>query len=67
MDGQQTSKTRKGDREIISVSLPLPLYSDLIDVCARYSLNRSALISQAIADRLRNLTLGGYSNAENKV
>ena len=49
------SKTRKGDREIISVSLPLPVYYAMVDACEKYDLNRSAMIASAIAEYLRGL------------
>ena len=49
------SKTRKGDREIISVSLPIPVYDALQEVCDHYDINRSAFIASAIADSLRQL------------
>lgn len=49
------SKTRKGDREIISVSLPLPVYDAMQKVCEHYNVNRSAMIASAIADYLREL------------
>lgn len=52
-----TSKTRKGEREIISVSLPLPVYDALQDVADHYSMNRSALIAKAITDYLKDLGL----------
>ena len=55
MDG--TSKTRKGDREIISVSLPIPVYDALMELCDRYNLNRSSMIASAIADYLREFGL----------
>lgn len=51
----ETSKTRKGDREIISVSLPLPVYDKMIEVCEHYNMNRSAMIASAISDYLRSL------------
>lgn len=44
------SKTRKGERQIISVSLPLPVYEALQRLADQYSVNRSALIAKAIAD-----------------
>ena len=50
-----TSKTRKGDREIISVSLPIDLYDVMENVCDHYNMNRSAMIASAIADYLRSL------------
>lgn len=49
------SKTRKGDREIISVSLPLEVYDKMQEVCERYNMNRSSMIASAIADYLRTL------------
>lgn len=49
------SKTRKGDREIISVSLPLEVYDKMQEVCDRYNMNRSSMIASAIADYLRTL------------
>lgn len=52
---KETSKTRKGDREIISVSLPLPVYDKMIEVCEHYNMNRSAMIASAISDYLRSL------------
>lgn len=50
-----TSKTRKGDREIISVSLPLPVYDALQKVCNHYNMNRSSMIASAIAAYLSDL------------
>ena len=47
------SKTRKGDREIISVSLPLPVYDAMQELCEHYNLNRSSMIASAIANYLR--------------
>ena len=52
-DGQ--SKTRKGDREIISVSLPLPVYDAMQEVCDHYNMNRSSMVASAIAEYLRSL------------
>ena len=49
-----TSKTRKGEREIISVSLPLPVYDALIELCDHYNMNRSSLVATAIANYLRD-------------
>ena len=49
------SKTRKGEREIISVSLPLPVYDAMEKVCDHYNMNRSAMVANAIADYLRSL------------
>lgn len=42
------SKTRKGDREIISVSIPLALYDAMQELCDHYNMNRSSMISKAI-------------------
>ena len=47
------SKTRKGDREIISVSLPLSVYDALSELCNHYNMNRSSLVATAIANYLR--------------
>ena len=49
------SKTRKGDREIISVSLPLPVYDAMQEVCDHYNMNRSSMVASAIAEYLRSL------------
>ena len=51
----EMSKTRKGDREIISVSLPLPVYDAMQEVCDHYNMNRSSMIASAIAEYLRTL------------
>lgn len=48
-----TSKTRKGEREIISVSLPLPVYDAMQELCDHYNMNRSSLVATAIANYLR--------------
>ena len=49
------SKTRKGDREIISVSLPLPVYDAIQELCDHYNMNRLSMIASAIADYLRKM------------
>ena len=49
------SKTRKGDREIISVSLPLHVYDAMQEVCDYYNMNRSSMVASAIAEYLRSL------------
>ena len=49
------SKTRKGDREIISVSLPVALYDAMEEVCEQFNMNRSAMIASAIAGYLERL------------
>ena len=56
-DGKTISKTRKGDREIISVSLPLEVYDKMVELCDHYNLNRSAMIASAIANYLRDMGL----------
>ena len=61
MQDGKISKTRKGDREIISVSVPLSLYDAMEEVCEHYNLNRSAMISSAIEEYLRSL---GYKVGE---
>lgn len=50
-----TSKTRKGDREIISVSLPIALYDAMEEVCDHFNMNRSAMIATAIANYLKSI------------
>ena len=54
MQDGKISKTRKGDREIISVSLPLEVYDRMQELCDHYNLNRSSMIASAIADYLRD-------------
>ena len=54
-DGKTISKTRKGDREIISVSLPLPVYDAMQELCDHYNINRSSMIASAIANYLREM------------
>ena len=48
MNGNNT--TRRGDREIISISLPVSVYENLTFICKNLNLNRSALISVAIEE-----------------
>lgn len=57
LDGKNVSKTRKGDRVIISVSLPLEVYDMMEEVCDHYHLNRSAMIASAIVRYLESLGL----------
>ena len=54
-DGQRISKTRKGDREIISISLPLHIYDAMQETCEHYNMNRSSMVAFAIANYLRSL------------
>lgn len=53
--GDKISKTRKGDREIISVSLPLEVFDKMEELCDHYNMNRSAMIASAIANYLREM------------
>ena len=55
MKDGNTSKTRKGDREIISVSLPIVIFDAMEELCDHYNMNRSAMIASAIADYLRSV------------
>ena len=49
------SKTRKGDREIVSVSLPLELYDKMQEICEHFNMNRSNMVATAIANYLESL------------
>lgn len=55
MQDGKMSKTRKGDREIISVSLPLEVYDKMKELCDHYNMNRSAMVASAIANYLREM------------
>ena len=55
MQDGKMSKTRKGDREIISVSLPLELYDRMEEMCDHFNMNRSAMIATAIANYIREM------------
>lgn len=55
MQDGKTSKTRKGDREIISVSLPLEVYDKMEELCDHFHMNRSALVAASIANYLRDM------------
>ena len=57
MQDGKMSKTRKGDREIISVSLPLEVYDKMEELCDHYNMNRSAMVATAIANYLREMGL----------
>ena len=46
------TSTHKGDREIISVSLPVSLYDSMQELCEHYNINRSAMIAKAIKSYL---------------
>ena len=54
MQDGKISKTRKGDREIISVSLPLEVYDKMQELCDHYNINRSSMVASAIAQYLRD-------------
>lgn len=54
-DGKTISKTRKGDREIISVSLPLEVYDKMEELCDHFNMNRSAMVASAISNYLRDM------------
>lgn len=56
-DGKTISKTRKGDREIISVSLPLEVYDKMEELCDHFNMNRSAMVATAITNYLREMGL----------
>lgn len=51
------SKTRKGDREIISVSIPVSVYEQMQKLCDHYDMNRSSMITSAIVDYLHKFGL----------
>lgn len=51
------TKTRKGQRQIVSVSLPLPVYDALRELEERISINRSAIIAKAISEYLKDIGL----------
>ena len=55
MQDGRISKTRKGDREIISISLPLSVYDVMKDVCDHYNMNRSSMITNAVIDYLKKV------------
>ena len=50
-----TNKTRKADRMIISISVPIPLYEKMEELCDHFNMNRSAMISSAIKSYLREM------------
>ena len=57
MQDGKMSKTRKGDREIISVSLPLEVYDKMEELCDHFNMNRSAMVATAIVNYLREMGL----------
>lgn len=57
MSENRSSKTRKGDREIISVSVPVAIYDKMTELCDHFNINRSAMISSAITKYLQDMGL----------
>ena len=51
------TKTRRGQRQIVAVSLPLPVYDALKELEERISINRSAIIAKAISEYLKDIGL----------
>lgn len=49
------NKTRKGQRQIVSVSLTLPVSEALERLELQFNINRSGFINDAIAEKLNNL------------
>ena len=49
------NKTRKGQRQIVSVSLTLPVSEALEKLELQFNINRSGFINEAIAEKLNNL------------
>ena len=51
----KNGSNNKNGRQIISVSLPAPLYDALLEVVDHYNINRSDFVARAIRDRLKEL------------
>ena len=49
------NNSRKGDRQIMSVALPVSVYDVLMQVCEHYDKSRSEFITRAICAYLRDL------------
>ena len=49
------AKTRKGQRQIVSVSLTLPVSEALERLELQFKINRSGFINDAIAEKLNSL------------
>ena len=49
------NKTRKGQRQIVSVSLTLPVSEALERLELQFKINRSGFINDAIAEQLNSL------------
>lgn len=54
-DGTNKRSTRSGEREIVSVSLPIALYDAMQEVCEHFNMNRSAMIANAVSAYLKEL------------
>ena len=52
------AKTMKGQRQIVSVSLTLPVADALEKMSIQYNINRSQFICDAIAEKLNRLGMG---------
>ena len=52
-------KTRKGQRQIVSVSFPVPVFEELDEFCTVHCCNRSELVSKAVAAFLSGLVHSG--------
>lgn len=55
MRGGTKNKTRKGQRQIVSVSLTLPVSEALERLELQFKINRSSFINDAIAEKLNSL------------
>lgn len=49
------NKTRKGQRQIVSVSLTLPVSEAMEKLELQFNINRSGFINDAIAEKLNSL------------
>ena len=49
------NKTRKGQRQIVSVSLTLPVSDALEKMELQYHINRSSFINEAISEKLEKM------------
>ena len=54
---KDSNKTASPGREIISVSVPLPIYNAMEILCSKFSMNRSAMITKAIISYLESMGL----------
>ena len=58
MKDETKAKTMKGQRQIVSVSLTLPIADALKKMSIQYNINRSRFICDAIAEKLNKLGMG---------